>query len=89
MKQEEKRIKRKFQWVKQMPVVEKPQIEKIIDQRVSKKTWRKTYFEYLIKWKGHPIEDASWEREIKYPETWTDDAGAHEQDSMNFSARGV
>jgi hypothetical protein len=38
-------------------------MEKIIDQRVSKKTRRKTYFEYLDKWKGHPIEDASWERE--------------------------
>jgi hypothetical protein len=46
-----------------MPVAEKPQIEKIIDWRVSKKTWRKTYFEYLVKWKGHPIEDASWESE--------------------------
>jgi hypothetical protein len=46
-----------------MPVAEKPQMEKIIDQRVSKKTQRKTYFEYLVKWKGHPIEDASWESE--------------------------
>jgi hypothetical protein len=46
-----------------MPVAENPQMEKIIDQRVSKKTRRKTYFEYLVKWKGHPIEDASWESE--------------------------
>jgi hypothetical protein len=38
-------------------------MEKIIDHRISKKTWRKTYFEYLVKWKGHPIEDASWESE--------------------------
>ena len=38
-------------------------MEKIVDQRISKKTKRKTYFEYLIKWKGHPIEDVSWESE--------------------------
>jgi hypothetical protein len=38
-------------------------MEKIIDQRIGKKTKRKTYFEYLIKWKGHPIEDANWENE--------------------------
>jgi hypothetical protein len=33
----------------------------IIDKRVSKKTRRKEYFEYLVKWKGHPVEDANWE----------------------------
>jgi hypothetical protein len=43
-----------------MLVAKKPQMEKIIDQRTDKKTKRKTYFEYLVKWKGHPIEDASW-----------------------------
>jgi hypothetical protein len=46
-----------------MPVVEKPQMEKIIDQRFGKKTRRKTYFQYLVKWKGYPNEHASWERE--------------------------
>jgi hypothetical protein len=51
----------KVQWEKQMPVTEKPQMEKIVDQRIGKKTRRKTYFEYPVKWKGHPIEDASWE----------------------------
>ena len=49
----------KIQWEKQMPVAEKPQMEKIVDQRIGKKTRRKTYFEYLVKWKGHPIEYAS------------------------------
>jgi hypothetical protein len=56
---------KEVQWVKQLPVAEKPQMEKIIDQRVSNKTRRKTYFEYLVKWKGQPIEDASWERKTK------------------------
>jgi hypothetical protein len=48
------------QW-KNMPVAEKPQMECILDKRVSKKTRRKEYYEYLVKWKGHPMEDASWE----------------------------
>jgi hypothetical protein len=54
-----------IQWTKQMPVAEKPQMESIIDKRVSKKTKRKNYFEYLVKWKGHPVEDASWEDEAE------------------------
>jgi hypothetical protein len=51
------------QWQKQMPVAEKPQMEQILDKRVGKKTRRKEYFEFLVKWKGHPVEDASWEIE--------------------------
>jgi hypothetical protein len=35
-------------------------MEKIIDRRIGKNTKRKTYFEYLVKWKGCPIEDSSW-----------------------------
>jgi hypothetical protein len=46
-----------------MPVVEKPQMESIIDKRIRKKTKIKEYFEYLVKGKGHPVEDASWEDE--------------------------
>ena len=44
-----------IQWTKQMPVVENPQMESIFDKRISKKTRRKEYFEYLVKWKGHPV----------------------------------
>jgi hypothetical protein len=52
-----------IQWTKQMPVAEKPQMECILDKRVGKKTRRKEYYEYLVKWKNHPVEDASWETE--------------------------
>jgi hypothetical protein len=41
-----------IQWRKKMIVAEKLHMENIIDQRVGKKTGRKTYFEYLVKWKG-------------------------------------
>jgi hypothetical protein len=47
-----------FQWQKHMPVVEKPHMEKILNKRVGKKTRRRSMFEYLVKWKGHPVEDA-------------------------------
>jgi hypothetical protein len=53
------------QWKKQMPVAERSQMECILDKRVSKKTRRKEYFEYLVKWKDHPVEDASWENEAE------------------------
>jgi hypothetical protein len=56
-----------------MPVAEKPQMESILDKRVSKRTRRKEYFEYLVKWKSHPVEDASWESES---EIQKHDAGA-------------
>jgi hypothetical protein len=56
----ETKYQKEIPWEKKMPVVEKPQMEKIIDQRVGEKTRRKTYYEYMVKWRGHPIEDSSW-----------------------------
>jgi hypothetical protein len=54
-----------IQWTKQMPVVEKPLMECILDKRVGKRTRRKEYFEYLVKWQDHLVEDASWENEVE------------------------
>ena len=51
------------QWQRQLPVAQKPQMECILGKRIGKKTRRKQYFEYLVKWKNHPVEDASWETE--------------------------
>ena len=48
-----------IQWMKQLPVAEQPQMECILDKRVRKRTRRKQYFEYLVKWKNHPIAYAS------------------------------
>jgi hypothetical protein len=51
---------KEFQWEEQLPIAKKPQMEKIIEQRDGNKTRRNTYPEYLVKWKYHPMEDASW-----------------------------
>jgi hypothetical protein len=53
-----------IQWKQQIPISEKPHIENILDQRIAKKTKRKVYYEYLVKWKDHPEKDASWITEI-------------------------
>jgi hypothetical protein len=48
-----------------MSIAEKPQMENILGKRVSKKIRRKAYYEYLVKWKGHPVEDTNWENEAE------------------------
>jgi hypothetical protein len=54
-----------IQCMQQMPIAEKPQMECILDKRVGRRTRRKEYYEYLVKWKNHPLEDASWETEAE------------------------
>ena len=47
-------------WVKQLPTKETLQLEGILDRKVYKKTRGQEYFQYLVKWKDHPIADATW-----------------------------
>jgi len=47
-------------WMRHMPSVQPHEIEKILDTQVAKKTRRKEYLRYLVKWKNRPIEDSSW-----------------------------
>jgi len=35
-------------------------VEAILEKRAGKKTRGNAYYHYLVKWKGHPMEDASW-----------------------------
>lgn len=47
-------------WMRHMPMVQPHEIEGILDTQVAKKTRRKEYLQYLVKWKNHPIEDSLW-----------------------------
>eukprot|EP00253_Pinus_taeda_P026330 PITA_26330 len=47
-------------WMRQMPSAQPLEIEVILDTQVARRTRRKEYFQYLIKWKNRPIEDSSW-----------------------------
>ena len=36
------------------------EVEQILEQRVSKSIGGKDYYEYFMKWKNRPVEDATW-----------------------------
>jgi hypothetical protein len=76
-------------WTKQMPVAKKPQMESILDKRVSKRTRRKEYFEYLVKWKGHPVKDASWENEAEIQKHGQTVRELMDRSPSKFSSKGV
>jgi hypothetical protein len=59
-------------------------MEKIIEQRDEKKTRRKTYPEYLVKWKDQPMEDASWVTEPDILKHGKNSAEAHGEESMKI-----
>ena len=43
-----------------IPTSKKEEIEEILDSHVSRSTRNMQYEEYLVKWKGWPIEDSNW-----------------------------
>ena len=53
-------------WQGQIPQKEQPHIEAILEKIILRKIRNKTFFQYLVKWRNQPIEDASWmiEQEI-------------------------
>ena len=46
-------------WQGQIPKKEQHQIEAILDKRIFRKIRNKTFFQYMVKWRNHPIEDAT------------------------------
>ena len=48
------------QWLKQTPLATNLEAEHILDTRVTKKTRKKEYLEYMVKWKERPMEDSTW-----------------------------
>ena len=46
-------------WEEQMPKTIKKEVEVVLEKRVAKRTRGQVYFQYLVKWRGQPMEDAS------------------------------
>ena len=46
-------------WKGQIPQKEQPHIEAILEKRISRKIKNKTFFQYLVKWRNQPTEDAA------------------------------
>ena len=47
-------------WKEHMPKTAKKEVEAISEKRATKKTRGQTCYQYLVKWKGQPMGDASW-----------------------------
>ena len=43
----------------QFPTVDPLEIGKVMDRKLAKRTRNKECFQYFVKWKGHPVEDAT------------------------------
>ena len=43
-----------------LPKKSSPEVESLLDIKIMKETRRKTYYQYHIKWKRKPMEDATW-----------------------------
>jgi hypothetical protein len=54
-----------IEWEEKLPKKTQRGIEKVLDKRMTKKTRGKEYFQYLVKWKGHPTEDSNWIKTTK------------------------
>ena len=49
-----------IQWSISVATLDAKEIEAVLDSRVGRSTRNRTYEEYLVKWKGRPVEDSSW-----------------------------
>lgn len=47
-------------WLKHMPTEIPAKAEAILETEAVKKTRGKENLEYLVKWRGHPVEDSTW-----------------------------
>ena len=50
----------------QLPSISSPKAKKVLSSWVSKKIGHKTYWEYLIEWKGKEDAKATWVKETKF-----------------------